>query len=240
MSGVPSSPPPPPPPPQMPVVPSYQPVPSRPRGLSALKAIGYFVVGTFWFVLNGTPVAPVGLLALLGLLTEKKKAAMALIVLAGCVLGGIGTGVNLRFTTEPPSVDIGFSVGLHPTFNRMILERRFGRIGLLDEGRALADTAIEAIRAGDRQAFTSCFDPRDLDSAEGIDQFLRDFVEKVGSIKSFRQVDAGMMWFPPLNKSIYVLWYKVETSKADAVRVRIGLDKTPEGWKLLSIHFWLV
>ena len=234
ISGIPPSPPP--PPPQMPVAPPYQPAAGPATSVSVLKAIGYFVAGTFWIVLDGTPVAPVGLLGLLGLLKEKKKLAMALLVLAGCALGGIGTGISLRFTTEPPSVGIHFNIGLHPTFNRKILQRKFERIGLLDEGRARADTALEAMKVGDRQAFHACFDPIAFKSAEEVDQFFRDFEEKVGSVKSFRLVDAGMMWSPPLNKNIHVLWYKVETSRAHAVRVQIGLHKTPEGWRLLNIN----
>ena len=234
MSGVPPSPPP--PPPQVPVAPPYQPAPSPARGLSALKAIGYFLAGTFWFVLNGTPVVPVGLLVLLGVRNEKKKLAAAVLALTGCVLGGIGTGISLRYTTNPPFTDFHVGIGLHPTFNKMILQREFERIGLLDEGKARADTALEAMKAGDRQAFRECFDPIAFESTEEVDQFFREFDEKVGSIKSFRHVDAGMMWFPPLNKSIYVLWYEVETSKAGAVRVRIGLHKTPEGWQLLNVN----
>jgi len=233
MSGLPPTQPP--PPPQVPMAPPYQPAPSPARSLSVFKAVGYFVAGTFWFVLNGTPVAPVGLLGLLGLLKEKKKLATALLVLAGCALGGIGTGISVRYRTNPPFIGIHVGIGLHPTFNRMILQRKFERIGLLDEGKAVADTALEAMRAGDRQAFGECFDPIAFKGAEEVDQVFRDFDEKLGSIKSFRHVDASMMWLPALDKSIHVLWYEVETSKAGAIRVQIGLHKTPEGWKLLNI-----
>jgi len=220
----------------MPVAPPYRPAAGPARSLSILRAIGYFVAGTFWIVLNGTPVAPVGLLGLLGLLKEKRKLATAILVLAGCALGGIGTGINLRYTTDPSFIEIHVGIGLHPTFNRMILQRKFERIGLFDEGKALADTALKAMKVGDGQAFHACFDPIAFKSAEEVDQFFRDFEEKVGSIKSFRQVDAGMMWSPALKKNLHLLWYKVETSKAGAIRVQIGLHKTPEGWKLLNIN----
>jgi hypothetical protein len=220
----------------MPVAPPYQQAPSSRGGLSVLKGIGYFALGTFWIVVDGMPVAPVGLLGLLGLVKERRKLAMALIVLAGCVLGGIGTGISVRYWTNPPFIEFHVGIGLHPTFSKMVFQRQFRRIGLLDEGKALADKALEAIKAGDQKVFRECFDPIAFKAAEDVEQFFALFEEKVGSIESFRNIDAGTTWSPELKKNIYVLWHEVETSKAGAVRTQITLHKTAEGWRLLGIH----
>jgi hypothetical protein len=225
----------PPPPPQATVEPPEQ-LSGRARGgRGTLKKIGYFVGGTVWVVVNGMPVAPVGLIGLLGVISEKRKLATALLVLGGCVLGAIGTGVSLRTTTDPPSIGIHVGIGLHPRFNEWLAQRGIERSGVLDEGKALADKALEAIKAGDAAAFRSCFDPIAFKGQVEAEQFLHTFSDKLGAVGTFEYSSAGLVWLPELKKRVYVLYYNVETTKADTAVVRIGLHKTADGWRLLSI-----
>jgi len=204
-------------------------------GLGTLKKIGYFVGGTVWVVVNGMPVAPIGLIGLLGVISEKRKLATALLVLGGVALGAIGTGISLRTTTDPPSIGIHFGIGLHPRFNEWLMQARIKRSGVLDEGKALADKALEAMKAGDAATFRDCFDPIAFKGQMEVEQFFRTFSDKMGAVGAFEFSSAGLMWLPELRKQVYVLYYNVETSKADTVPVRIALHKTADGWRLLNI-----
>lgn len=223
------------PPPAMGVPPVQRPQAQR-AGVSVLKKIGYFIGGTFWVVVNGSPMIPVGLVVLLAVLSEKRKLVPAVLVLVGCAIGAVGTGISFRYYTEGPSVGIHFNIGLHPKFNDMLLQRKVRASGVLDEGRAVADAALEAMKAGDAEAFSGCCDPRAFKGTDEIEGFFRTFREKLGTIESFEQAGAGMTWLPEWKKMIYVLFYDVETSKEGRVRVCIGLDKTSGGWKLVNIN----
>jgi hypothetical protein len=225
----------PPPPPQADVGPPGQLSGRARRGAGTLKKIGYFVGGTVWVVVNGMPVAPVGLIGLLGVISEKRKLATALLVLGGCALGAIGTGISLRTTTDPPSIGIHFNIGLYPRFNEWLVQRGIERSGVLDEGRALADKALEAMKAGDATAFQACFDPIAFKGQVEVEQFFRTLSDRIGAVGTFDYSSAGLMWLPELRKQVYALYYNVETTKAGTVVVRIGLHKTADGWKLLNI-----
>jgi hypothetical protein len=212
-------------------------MPSRhSTGLSVLKKIAYFLCGTVWVVVDGLPVGPVGLVALLGVFGEKKKLATVLLVLGGCALGAIGTGFSIRTTTDPPRMEFHVGIGLHPKFNEMLARRQMERSGVLDEGRALAEQAIGALREGDVQAFRACFDPIVFTSDAEVEAFFRTFSEKLGTIESFEYAQLDRINIIELKKVVPLLRYEMHTNKAGPTELRIGLHKIDGRWRLLSFH----
>jgi hypothetical protein len=238
MDNPPTGPPVPPPPPPPTAFGPPQQAPGRaPGGLSALKKVGYFVGGTVWIVLNGLPVAPVGLIGILGVISEKRKLLTALLVLGGVVLGGIGTGISVRITTDPPSTGFHFNVGLHPKFNDWLVEAHFKRSGVLDEGREVAEKAIESLRNGDVETFLACFDPTVFEDEEEVRSFFREVSEELGTIESFEYVELEKVRIVELKRLVPLLRYQVHGSRSGPVKLEIGLHKTSDGWRAVSFYF---